>query len=276
MSDPISALLLGGLGAYTSLSSGRNQQKDSRSAGLMAAGASRAAAKDLEALAGNTKNEIYAGAENNYRPYITPGLKATDTITNLLGLNGGEAQGAAFGNYQMSPDYQVRLNTGLDAAKAGAAAGGSLNSGAYLKDLTRFGADVGSQGYNDYFSKLTGLNNQGYNATNALNDSQIRGQGLRLGAQGAVANLMAGAGGQEAQGFMAGQNAVTAGQQGAINSLAGGFGQAGGMSGLQSLFAAPTVGNNPVMSPATSGPMNLNAFNTGFNPQSTSMGWGIY
>lgn len=169
--------------------------------------------------------------QNNalYAPYVGQGTAANTTIGNLLGFNGAGNQQTAIGNYQMSPDYQVRYNQGIDALDRSALSKyGSLNNGNVLKAITNYGQDQGQLAFGDYYNRLLGQ----------------QGVGLQ-GAQG-TANSNLSASGQI-------QNANTAIGQGEANaSLAQGSLLMGGLSTLAGLagygmgpgFLRPTAQSN--------------------------------
>lgn len=113
------------------------------------------------------------------------------------------------------PVYNSGLQFGLDQGVQGlnrqAAAGGSLNSGATLKALTKYANDYGStkaqQAYNNFntnkstlYGMLSGQQNTGLNATNSLtgnNTSLLTGQANNTMANGqtqAQADIASGAG----------------------------------------------------------------------------------
>jgi hypothetical protein len=83
--------------------------------------------------------------------------------TNAL----ADAQGA-FGNWRDNTGYQFRFNEGVRANDAAASASGVRNSGAAQKALTKFGQNIGSQEFYNYLGALTGQQQVGTGAANAL------------------------------------------------------------------------------------------------------------
>lgn len=69
-----------------------------------------------------------------------------------------QLQQDAFAKFRAAPGYQFGLDQGQKQIEASAAARGSLNSGAILKALQRYGNDYADQqGYTPYMNKLASL-----------------------------------------------------------------------------------------------------------------------
>jgi hypothetical protein len=105
-------------------------------------------------------------------PWRTAGGQALTGATDLLGLNGPDAASAAMGRYTASPGYQWQLDQGLRAVDAGAAAAGTLRSGATLKAEQEYGQGLANQDFGNYYNRLYNLSQLGGNvavqgATNA-------------------------------------------------------------------------------------------------------------
>lgn len=99
-------------------------------------------------------------------PYNQVGLSANNALAGQMAAgpyNGGQIN-SSFVNSAMNPGsltdfrastgYQNRLNEGMNAVQTGYAARGALQSGAAMKDLTRFGQDFASNEYGKYISQL--------------------------------------------------------------------------------------------------------------------------
>lgn len=161
-------------------------------------------------------NSAYGDISSIYSPYVQQGTAATGTIGNLLGFNGSGAQQQAIGNYQMSPDYQVRYQTGLDALDRSALGKyNSLNNGNVLKALTNYGQEQGQLGYNDYYNKLIGQQGVGLQGTTGTANA-------RTGQSTSIQNANSAIGAGEANAALAEGSLL----MGGINTLAGlaGFG----------------------------------------------------
>lgn len=89
-------------------------------------------------------------------------------LYDLSGLNGGQAQQNAFGQFQESPEYNFLRQQGEQAAQRSAAAGGQLASGRTLADLSKFGQGLASQSYGDYYGRLRDLYGSALGTANNL------------------------------------------------------------------------------------------------------------
>lgn len=74
----------------------------------------------------------------------------------------------AFGDWRDNSGYQFRFGEGVRALDAGASASGVRNSGAAQKALTKYGQNIGSQEFYNYLGALTGQQQVGTGAANAL------------------------------------------------------------------------------------------------------------
>lgn len=74
----------------------------------------------------------------------------------------------AFGDWRDNSGYQFRFNEGVRALDAGASASGVRNSGAAQKALAKYGQNIGSQEFYNYLGALTGQQQVGTGAANAL------------------------------------------------------------------------------------------------------------
>jgi hypothetical protein len=81
----------------------------------------------------------------------------------LSGNLGPEAAQGAMENFYTSPGYQYRLDEGLRAVDAGAAARGMLRSGATLKAEQAFGEGLAAQEYGNYYTRANDSFQQYYN-----------------------------------------------------------------------------------------------------------------
>ena len=93
------------------------------------------------------------------------GAGALDAAGGALGLPGFQSQDASFKNFLDSLGFRNQLESGTDALKSAYAAGPSgLNSGAALKGITRFGQNLGQQGFGQYLQNLFNLASGGQSA----------------------------------------------------------------------------------------------------------------
>ena len=85
-----------------------------------------------------------------------------------------------------TPGYQFQLQQGQEAITGRAAAGGTLQSGATLKDLTKFGQGLASSTYQQQINNQMGLANLG--ASSATQGAQIT-SGISANISGGMENL---------------------------------------------------------------------------------------
>jgi hypothetical protein len=91
---------------------------------------------------------------------------------------------------------------GFDAIQNSAAAGGKLQAGGTLKDLTEFNAGITNRFHNDRFRNLFNLATMGQNAAAGQATNTLSGAST-------MANLMTDKGAAQAGGIMGATNAVT-------------------------------------------------------------------
>lgn len=134
---------------------------------------------DAQTRGTNQANDIlkqmYGTQQNLASPYNEAGLGALSSL----------ASGDFAKNMEMDPGYQFRMKQGQNALQSSAAARGSLNSGATMKALQRYGQDFASNEYNNAYnrnyarlSQLAGLGaNANQNLMNAAGNygSQVSG-----------------------------------------------------------------------------------------------------
>lgn len=142
--------------------------------------------------AGITLRTANTEANNRFNSYLNLSNNANNRIGELL--NGDYSQ------FYASPDYQFRLNEGLDAVQNSGSAQGLTLSGAQLKDLNNYAQGVASTEYGNYYNRLAQLRGEGIGitgqqSTNDLNtargfaDTQIGAAGARASGYLAQANI---------------------------------------------------------------------------------------
>lgn len=192
--------------------------------------------------------------QSNEAPSITTGTSALDTLANIYGLstyapgkgnavNQASAAnpngGSDYSSFYESPDYQFALSQGEKGVDAGAAAGGTLDSGATRKAEISYAGNLASQNFNQYADRLqslagvaqTGDSTEAAVGTNTANQvsSLLQNQGNNLAssylAQGSAYGNAIGQLGGIAQSYYNQQNPF-----GSANADAGltGIGAAGG------------------------------------------------
>lgn len=146
-------------------------------------------------------------------PFYSAGVTGQNRLLDLLGLSGNKgaenygkyAQDFSMKDFQADPGYAFRLSEGQKALERSAAARGGLISGAATKAATRYGQDMGSQEYQNAYTRyqtnranqlnpLGSLAQAGQSSANLLS-SNLGNYGTNVG------NLM----GQQGQSQAAGQ-----------------------------------------------------------------------
>jgi hypothetical protein len=131
-------------------------------------------------------------------------------------------------NFQQDPGYQFRMNEGMRALQASAAARGNLGGGATLKALTRYGQDVASQEYQNAYNRFYDQQDRSYNRLAGLAGVGQTTSGQLMGAGQNMAN-------QVGQAHMGMGNAAAAAHMNQYNTMAGLAGQAAG--GIGAVFS---------------------------------------
>lgn len=135
--------------------------------------ASDAAQAQIQAaqLAIAEQQREYDLTRGDYAPWRTTGGSALDSLARLYGLdtyqNGQVVKGTGktdFSQFQASPDYQFRMSQGIAGVDAGAAARGSLDSGATRKAEINYAGNLASGEFNNYANRLAGIAGVGQTA----------------------------------------------------------------------------------------------------------------
>jgi hypothetical protein len=103
-------------------------------------------------------------------PYLDAGKGGLAGLGDLVGVNGGDKQGAAITALQASPYYQSLYKNGLEANLQNASATGGIRGGNEVRSLADFGADTLNQTIQQQLSALAGLAGMGQGATNAVSN----------------------------------------------------------------------------------------------------------
>jgi hypothetical protein len=114
----------------------------------------------------------YNQAASSFDPYVQQGQQGQQAYTNALGLNGAAGSQAAYDAYASNPAMQAANNYGMDSLSKKYNALGQSDSGANRLAMAR----AGVENYDRYLNHLSGLGQQGLQATGA--QSGVRqGQG---------------------------------------------------------------------------------------------------
>lgn len=126
---------------------------------------------------------------------------------------GNQLAGPDYSAFYQSPDYQFRLNEGLNAVQGSAAAQGGLYSGNALRAINDFASGTAANEFGNYVNRQLALAGMGQAAT-----TQAGNAALQTGAN--IGNLLVNQGNARASGIINQTNAITGG----INDLAGLYG----------------------------------------------------
>lgn len=119
----------------------------------------------LSSLASGTNNA--AGA---YQPYSETGQNANTLYSNALGLNGQAAQQTFQQNYQADPFRDANADFANEALMRTLNARGLSGSGTAAAAVAQESLRRGSEDYNNYLNRLSGLQAQGQQTAGALSN----------------------------------------------------------------------------------------------------------
>ena len=155
-------------------------------AGLIGSKMQSDAASKAADKATAAQSQALAQTRADLEPWRMQGQNALLATSNLAGANGPEAGRLAQQDFFTSPGYQWRLDEGMRAVDAGAAAKGMLRSGATLKAEQEFGQGLASQEFENYYNRLYNLSGMGMKAAGATGDAEMQaGRGQAATAIGA-------------------------------------------------------------------------------------------
>lgn len=138
----------------------------------------------------------------DYAPYLQTGLGGLSALSDLIGINGADAQSAGLVNVQNSPMLASVIRNGEEAILANASATGGLRGGNLQRGLADFRSDAFADQLNQQIARLAGLAGLGQGATDSVS---------RFGANSAdnISNIYQGMGLARAGGLL---------QRGGINA----------------------------------------------------------
>lgn len=172
---------------------------------------------------GTDTNELWRQWEEEQR--VIAGNRTNDMASPP---GGNTPAGPDYSAFYQSPDYQFRLNEGLNAVQNSAAARGGLYSGNAFRGINEFAQGSAANEFGNYVNRQLALAGMGQAAT-----TQAGNAALTTGAN--IGNLLVNQGNARASGIVGQTNAITGG----INDLAslyglwrGGFFGGGNTSGL--------------------------------------------
>lgn len=114
------------------------------------------------------ENTGYTNALARFSPYAQTGQQANTAYGSMLGLNGAGAQQNAFSQYQQyNPMWNANLQNVMQAQDRRAAATGQFNSGINALARGRIAQEQANANYQDYMTRLGGLQQQGLGVAQA-------------------------------------------------------------------------------------------------------------
>jgi hypothetical protein len=128
----------------------------------------------------NAVNTGVADATATLEPYTASGLDAIALMSDLAGVNGPEAQAAAFDAYKSSPELAYAMAEAEKAITRNAAATGGLQGGAVLEALSENALQLAQTDYGNYFNRLGSIAGGGQAAATDLANIQS-GAGTAIG-----------------------------------------------------------------------------------------------
>lgn len=259
----IASLLSAGYGAYTANEAGKAQAEAARYAADKGYTASQDALKLLKDQydAGMARDKaIYDQQRGDTQAWRTAGEQALPKLNTFEQDNPVykpdpfkfETTGA-----NADPSYNFRLNEGMKALQASAAAKGMLRSGNTLQGITDYAQGAASQEYSNAFSRYQADTMNKYNMSNAN-----RGQNLnRLQSLAGIGQTAVGQLGNAGQNY--GSSANQAGQSYANNAgnlmASGANAQGQGAMGAASGNASGAIGASNALTNALSGYLQYNS-----------------
>lgn len=113
--------------------------------------------------ANDTQLQMFNQLRDDQAPWRDAGVRA------LAGLEDRDFQrDFTLADFQQDPGYQFRMQEGQKALERSAAARGSLNSGATLKALTRYGQDFASNEYQNAYNRFNADRDRRFNRLASL------------------------------------------------------------------------------------------------------------
>lgn len=120
-------------------------------------GAKKAAQQQAAAIqAGiDEQHREFDASQARFKPYSDFGLASMGSLSDYLGLNGNDKQGAAIDALKASPAFTSLYNTGADTILQNAAATGGLRGGNTNLSLANFGSGLLSNVLQNQIGNLT-------------------------------------------------------------------------------------------------------------------------
>lgn len=184
-------------------------------------------AKNSQLGYANQANAMYERMYNQQRADLNPYNQAGQSA--LSGMQDADfSRDFAMSDYQADPGYQFRMAEGMKALENSAAARGSLNSGATLKAISRYGQDMASQEYQNAYNRFNADRDRRFGRLSSLAGIGANAAGQMAGVAGQygsnVANTLTGMGNATAGAGMARANATQNLLKTGVSAFSGGMG----------------------------------------------------
>lgn len=227
---PAAAAIGGGItagGIASSIIGGRQKTKAAREAAAAAARAAEIAQGKILDYSGRAIAE--------FEPWTKAGVGATSIIADLNGVNGPEAQAAAYEKFQSDPSFRFQVEQANKGFERSALKAGNIFSGNFGAGLAELNQGLASQGYGNYYNRLFGLSEAGRGAATGK-ATTLMNTGTALG------NIDIGAGTAQMQSIQDVGNARAGMYEGIFKSLSSGAGAFAGMGGFGGASSVPVAG----------------------------------
>lgn len=115
------------------------------------------------------QNQGYQSAVNRLAPYEAAGRQGQTAYSNMLGLNGADAQRGARAGYEgWNPYLGNDISAADRALMRRSASAGMMDSGMNALARNRAAMEMGSRDFYNYNDRLAGMGQQGFQAANML------------------------------------------------------------------------------------------------------------
>lgn len=118
--------------------------------------------------ANETQRYIFEQQRADAAPWREAGVGALGQLTAGTAPGGDYMRDFTLADFQADPGYQFRMQEGMKALEHSAAARGSLNSGATLKALTRYGQDFASNEFQNAYNRFNADRDRRFNRLSSL------------------------------------------------------------------------------------------------------------
>ncbi len=157
--------------------------------GIAGSKAAKAQRRGQEAAIAEQRRQ-YDQTRSDFEPWRNTGSAALNVLAQVYGLNnqGGPQSGAQpdYSAFYQSPDYEFRRTEGLRAIDRSNAARGWLNSGGADRQRMRYGSDLASGEYGNWFNRMAGIAGVGQSAANSTAQA---GQNMANNVSNAYGNI---------------------------------------------------------------------------------------